>query len=601
MRKALSLISRPGVRLAAAGITLLAAGSVPAAAATFDLNGDGRSDIVIRNTATGANRVIFMNGTQVTSDAPLPPLTDRDYVMAALADFNLDNRADLLWRHQSSGERFYWAMNGANVSGTVALGQNVDTDWRIAGTGSLGGDARPDVVWRHEATGEHILWVMTASGPSARDPAGRDRPGLAHRRHRERERRRLRGHLLAPPGRTEPRCGSWATARSSSRSTMTPRDPLWQFVGVGDFDLNGAADILWRHPLSGKGIIWLMNGTAILDRSDELFITHGGEWQPEMIADYNGDNKSDILWRHQVTGQMQVWLMDGKVRIASGSIPSPGPGFTLAGKPQPPASATVFLATLTPEGAANTPASGSSTIILAPDGLSARITLNFTNLTTMQTAAHVHGPADPGTSAPALYSVPMGSFNDVSWIFEATGGLTVADQVDALKTGRLYINVHSTNYPNGEIRGQYRITAAGGHRASHPQPAAARTADRRARRTASCSRRRWGRRRPWCSRSSRSATTRSWSSSSRSPLRTTRRSWTRRPPPTTASGWAPCARSSTSTRCRDRTSCASAWRGRSARCSSRRPTTSRTDGAWRATRTSSCATRSATSAACCTR
>jgi uncharacterized protein (DUF1800 family) len=470
MRQALSLISRASGRLAIAGITLLAAGAAgPADAAVFDLNADGRSDIVIRNPATGANRVIFMNGTQMVNDAPLPPLADRDFVMAALADFNLDNRADLLWRHQSSGERFYWAMNGANVSGTVALGQNVDTDWRIAGAGALGGDARADVVWRHEATGEHALWIMTASGPTVSQlPAETDLAwriaGIAdangdaradiYWRHRDgRNRIWLMGDGVF-----------------SQSINLPARDPLWQLVGVGDFDLNGAADILWRHPVSGKGIIWLMSGSVIVGRSDELFITHGGEWQPEMVSDYNGDNKSDILWRHQTGGQLQVWLMDGKVRIGTGSIASPGAGFTLAGRPQPPASASVFLATLTPEGAANTPATGSSTIVLAPDGLSAKITLNFTNLTTMQTAAHIHGPADPGTSAPALYSVPMGSFGDQMWIFEATGGLTAADQVDALKTGRLYINVHSTNYPNGEIRGQYRITAVGGVEAPIPNP-----------------------------------------------------------------------------------------------------------------------------------
>jgi uncharacterized protein (DUF1800 family) len=470
MRQALSLIPRTSGRLALAGIALLAAGAArPLAAAVFDLNGDGKSDIVVRNVSTGANRVLFVNGTQVTSEAPLPPITDRDYVMAALADFNLDGRADLLWRHQASGERFFWAMNGANVSSTTALGQNVDTDWRIAGVGQMGGDARADVVWRHEATGEHVLWVMTATGPSAHGlPAETDLgwriAGIAdangdgwadiYWRHRDgRNRIWLMGDGVL-----------------SQSINLPPRDIVWQFVGVGDYDQNGAADILWRHPVTGKAIIWFMSGPTIIYRSDELFVTHGGEWQPEMVADYNGDGKSDILWRHQTTGAMQIWLMSGKNRIGLGDVPTPGAGFQLAGKAQPPASASVFLATLIPEGAANTPAAGSSTIVLAPDGLSAKITLNFTNLSAMQTAAHVHGPADAGTSAPPLYSVPMGSFGDVSWIFEPTAGLTVADQVDALKTGRLYINVHSTNYPNGEIRGQYRITAAGGVEPPIPNP-----------------------------------------------------------------------------------------------------------------------------------
>jgi len=30
--------------------------------------------------------------------------------------------------------------------------------------------------------------------------------------------------------------------------------------------------------------------------------------------DFNGDGKSDILWRNQTTGQVYVWLMNGQLR-----------------------------------------------------------------------------------------------------------------------------------------------------------------------------------------------------------------------------------------------------------------------------------------------
>jgi uncharacterized protein (DUF1800 family) len=102
-----------------------------------------------------------------------------------------------------------------------------------------------------------------------------------------------------------------------------------------------------------------------------------------------------------------------------------------------------------------TTASGTSTILLAADQLSARVSLTFSGLTSTETAAHIHGPADPGQSAPALFSVPLGNFTDILWVFQPSGNVTVQQQIDALKAGRIYINVHSANFPNGEIRGHY--------------------------------------------------------------------------------------------------------------------------------------------------
>jgi len=36
----------------------------------------------------------------------------------------------------------------------------------------------------------------------------------------------------------------------------------WTIVGVGDFNADGKADILWRHS-SGVVYLWLMDGTSI--------------------------------------------------------------------------------------------------------------------------------------------------------------------------------------------------------------------------------------------------------------------------------------------------------------------------------------------------
>jgi len=113
---------------------------------------------------------------------------------------------------------------------------------------------------------------------------------------------------------------------------------------------------------------------------------------------------------------------------------------------------TLFTANL--NGAQETPpnnstATGSATLLLSPDEQTALVTLNFSGLSSAETAAHIHGPAAPGNTAPPLFSLPNGAFTDFLVTLSAT-------DVQNLKNGQFYINVHSSNLLNGEIRGQFQ-------------------------------------------------------------------------------------------------------------------------------------------------
>jgi len=139
---------------------------------------------------------------------------------------------------------------------------------------------------------------------------------------------------------------------------------------------------------------------------------------------------------------------DGNLYVVSLSN---GAVYQISGK-QP----TLFVANL--NGAQEVPpnnstATGTATLLLGSDEKEARLALNFGGLSSAQTDAHIHGPAPAGTAAPVLFPIPTGQVSD----FQIS---LTSQQVQNLKDGLLYVNVHSSNFPGGEIRGQFQTGAS---------------------------------------------------------------------------------------------------------------------------------------------
>ncbi|MDX2034195.1 MAG: DUF1800 family protein [Blastocatellia bacterium] len=126
----------------------------------------------------------------------------------------------------------------------------------------------------------------------------------------------------------------------------------------------------------------------------------------------------------------------------------------------PPRAEAMYLAGLRPEGSAMSPASGYATMLLSADEKTALIRFTYANLTTPETSAHIHGPADPGQDGQILFDLdtaPRQADGSFVWAFTNIGATTVPQIVQALKSGRLYINIHSSRYPAGEIRGHFGV------------------------------------------------------------------------------------------------------------------------------------------------
>jgi len=90
---------------------------------------------------------------------------------------------------------------------------------------------------------------------------------------------------------------------------------------------------------------------------------------------------------------------------------------------------------------------GSGCFELDVGALTLTYNIQFAGLTAAQTGAHIHGFAPPGTAAPVLFPLALGS--PISGTIALTAG-----ELAGILNGQTYVNIHTSNYPNGEIRGQ---------------------------------------------------------------------------------------------------------------------------------------------------
>jgi len=95
------------------------------------------------------------------------------------------------------------------------------------------------------------------------------------------------------------------------------------------------------------------------------------------------------------------------------------------------------------------PGVGCAIFVLDRSTLRLEWVVTYAKLTSAATAAHVHGPQTPGGNAGVLFDLaPEGMKSPLR------GSVILGDgQLSYLLTGRVYVNVHSSRYPAGELRG----------------------------------------------------------------------------------------------------------------------------------------------------
>jgi len=77
----------------------------------------------------------------------------------------------------------------------------------------------------------------------------------------------------------------------------------------------------------------------------------------------------------------------------------------------------------------------------------------YTGLSGPVTAAHFHGPADPGVSAGVMLPIPGPYVSGMHGVLKADSATEAA-----LLAGKTYVNLHTDKYPMGEARAQVEVT-----------------------------------------------------------------------------------------------------------------------------------------------
>ena len=227
---------------------------------------------------------------------------------------------------------YYFTVQAVNSSGLSPRSNEVamvlDPPPAYPASNDINGDGRFDLLWQHQTTGQISSWFMNGVNLAAGALFSPGQVTDTNWKIVARGDFNGDGHPdLIWQHRTTGQISAWMMNKTTAigMQLLTPgqvADTNWKIVGSGDFDGDGHPDLVWQHQTTGQVSVWLMNGTMmtagfVIGQVADL------NWKIAGVGDLNHDGHPDLVWRHQTTGQVSTWLMNG-TRMVSGVLLTPG-------------------------------------------------------------------------------------------------------------------------------------------------------------------------------------------------------------------------------------------------------------------------------------
>ncbi len=263
-----------------------------------DYDGDGKSDVLWRNTSTGANMI--WKSANVATPQATTTVTDQNWKIVGKGDFDDDGKSDVFWRNTSTGANTIWRSGNSATPQTVSA--IADPGWKVGGVGDFDGDGKSDVFWRNTNTGNNTIWKSGNSATPQTVSAIVDQDwkvvGVGD----------FDGDGKSDVFWRDTDAGAnviWKSGNSATPQTVSGvADLSWKVVGVGDLDGDGKSDVLWRNTSTGANAIWKSGNSATPQTVSALVDL---DWKVAGMGDFDGDGKSDVFWRNTSTGANTIW------------------------------------------------------------------------------------------------------------------------------------------------------------------------------------------------------------------------------------------------------------------------------------------------------